>query len=132
MRAGVPCATTGVVGEKNGNTGVLGAPVIAIGIEVGAGVTPPDIEDVGDDTRATEPDLTASATALCFFSRATCRSSCKKSNPDDCRLDGSFGFCCMEGEETDTEADPLACARDSEGKRCGLCAAPSSGGDLED
>jgi hypothetical protein len=120
IRAGVPCATTGEVGEKDDL--VLGAPMIAAGIVVAVvGVALPDIEDVGDDMWATEPDLAACAAALCFFSRATCRSSCKKFNPDDCRLDGSFGFCCTEGEETDTKADPLASARASNGKTfCGV------------
>jgi len=53
MRAGVPCATTGTVGEESDNAGVLGAPVIATGMDVAvaaAGVALPDIEDVGDDT----------------------------------------------------------------------------------
>jgi hypothetical protein len=52
IRAGVPCATTGVVGEKSDGTGVLGAPVIATGIDVAVvatGVALPEIEDVGDD-----------------------------------------------------------------------------------
>ena len=66
-RAGVPCAT---VGEASDNAGVVGAAVIATAV-VAAGVPLPDTEDVGEDTRGTEPDLAASATAFCFFSRAT-------------------------------------------------------------
>ena len=104
---------------------MLGAAVIATAL-VAAGVPLPDIEDVGEDMRVT------AATAFCC-SRATRRSSCKKSNPDDCRLAGGFGFDCMEGEEMDTGADALACARARESKTfCGTFTTPSGGGDLED
>ncbi len=61
------------------------------------------------DARVVEPDFCTSETSLAaisFFWRATCKSSCKKSSPEDCRLRGGFGSFCPEDVETSgTEAE---------------------------
>ena len=85
-----------------------------MGVEVSAASVfgiPAVVADVGDTDAAAGPSFVdgegtapgdarvvpdfcapeASLAAINFFWRATCKSSCKKSSPEDCRLRGSFG-----------------------------------------
>ena len=61
---------------------------------VGEGTAPEDAWVVPDFCA---PE--ASLFAINFFWRATCKSSCKKSSPEDCRLRGGFGSFWLEDVE---------------------------------
>jgi hypothetical protein len=79
------------------DAGEFGKPSVVpdVGDAVAAtGVTFVDGEGTAPgDAWVVEPELCASEAsraALIFFSRAICKSSCKKSSPADCRLRGGF------------------------------------------
>ena len=112
-RGGGARAAAGTVGMRVGAAGEFGIPsvvtdvgnVVAAGgttVAEGEGTAPEDAWVVVAEFCATEACLTA----LNFFSRATCKSSCKKSSPADCRLRGGFGsFWPEDVEKTGTEAE---------------------------
>ena len=93
VRAGV-AAVLGIDVEADG---VFGKPavVVDVGDAVaaaraifvdGEGTAPGDASVLQPESWGTE----ASLDALSFFSRAACRSNCKKLSPADCRLRGGF------------------------------------------
>ena len=70
-------------------TGVFGIPAVVV--EVGDAVEGPSFVDGEGTAPGDACALDASLVAINFFWRATCKSSCKKSSPEDCRLRGGFG-----------------------------------------
>jgi hypothetical protein len=100
------------VGVKFNAASVFGIPVVVV--DVGDAVAAARETFVDDESTApgdawvVEPEFCASEAslaALSFFSRATCKSSCKKSSPED-RLRGGFGSFWPEDEERGgTEAE---------------------------
>lgn len=67
----------------------VGDAVVVVGSSfvVGEGTTPEDAWIAPDFCVLVE----ASLPSINFFWRATCKSSCKKSSPEDCRLRGGLG-----------------------------------------
>lgn len=112
VRAGVACAAAGTVGVQVGAADMFGIPAVVV--DVGDIVAVVGLSFVsGDGTTPGDawvlPDfcvLEASLDAINFFWRATCKSSCKKSSPEDCRLRGGLGSFWTEDVEmrgTETE-----------------------------
>jgi hypothetical protein len=107
--ARVACAAAGTAGVEISAVGVSGIPTVVVGVGdtvvagpsfvVGEGTAPGDAWVV--------PDFCVPGASLAnFFWRATCKSSCKKSSPEDCRLRGGFGSFWPEDVDTrGTEAD---------------------------
>ena len=92
VRAGAAAVTVGVEVSADGILGILAivadagdAVAVARAVFVDGEGTAPGDASVVEPT--TEASLVA---ALSFFSRATCKSNCKKSSPADCRLRGGF------------------------------------------
>jgi hypothetical protein len=76
---------------------VFGIPAVVVDVGDTAAVAGPSFVD-GEGTAPGDawvaPDFCdpeARLVAINFFWRATCKSSCKKSSPEDCRLRGGFG-----------------------------------------
>ena len=110
--AGGARAAAGTLGTRICASGEFGIPSIVtdVGDVVAAGLTFVEGEGTAPEDAwvvvAGCCDTEASLTALNFFSRATCKSSCKKSSPADCRLRGGFGsFWPEDVEKTGTEAE---------------------------
>lgn len=77
--------------------GVFGIPAVVVDVGDTVAVAGPSFVD-GEGTAPGDagvvPDFCvpgARLAAINFFWRATCKSSCKKSSPEDCRLRGGFG-----------------------------------------
>jgi hypothetical protein len=86
-----------MVGIEAGVDDVFGKPAIVVDIGDavaaarsvsvdGEGTAPGDASVLEPEFGGTEARLAA----LSFFSRATCKSNCKKFSPADCRLRGGF------------------------------------------
>jgi len=111
VRAGAARAAAGTVGVIVSAAGVFGIPAVVV--DVGDAVARATFVDgegtASGDTWVVEPEFCASEAslaALSFFSRATCKSSCKKSSPEDGRLRGGFGsFWPEDVERRGTEAE---------------------------
>src|SRR6266852_3992897 len=100
------------VGVEVSAAGVFGIPAVVVDVGntvavagssfvVGEGTAP---GDVGVVSGFCAPE--ASLAAINFFWRATCKSSCRKSSPEDCRLRGGFDSFWPEDVETrGTKAD---------------------------
>jgi hypothetical protein len=86
-----------------GAAGGIGESAIAVDVgdagTAGSEAVSVDVDGPGSaDAWGAELDFCclAARAAFNFFSRATFKSSCRKSSPLDCRLGGGFGFCWAE------------------------------------
>ena len=86
--------------------GVFGIPAVVDGVGNSVAAVGPSFV-VGEGTASGDawvvPDFCApeaTLAAINFFWRATCKSNCKKSSPEDCRLRGGFGSFWPEDVET--------------------------------
>ena len=100
---GVPTGAACAATLKLGAAGVFGEPTIAVDVgdagTAGSGAVAVDVDGPGPaDAWGAEPDFCCSAAsaAFNFFSRATCKSSCRKFSPKLGRLGGGFGLCWAE------------------------------------
>ena len=106
------CAAVGTVGVEVSAVGVFDIPAVVVDVGDTAAVAGPSFVD-GEGTAPGDawvvPDFCtpeASLAATNLFWRATCKSSCKKSRPEDCRLRGGFGsFWPEDVEIRGTEAE---------------------------
>ena len=91
VRAGAAAVTVGVEVSADG---IFGIPAIVADVGDAVAVARAVFVDgegtVPGEASVVEPATEASLVALSLFSRATCKSNCKKSRPADCRLCGGF------------------------------------------
>jgi hypothetical protein len=131
------CAAAGAVGVEVSAAGVFGIPAVVVDVGDTVAVVGASFVN-GEGTAPGVPDFcapTASLAAINFLWRATCKSSCIKSRPEDCRLRGGFGSFWLEDVEIrGTEAEVCAGVLTWDvGTLCDweTCATPTCPGDID-